>query len=101
MTAYERVLARLPTVEDGLLRALLADAEDAILAYLGLDALPAALQGAQAQLAIVYYNRLGIEGETSHAEGGVRRGMEALPKDIEAQIRPWRVARVVNMHAAP
>lgn len=99
MTAYERVVARLPTVEEGLLRALLADAEDAILAYLGRDALPPALQGAQAQLAVVYYNRMGIEGETSHAEGGVSRGMEALPHDIEEQIRPYRLARVVSMHA--
>lgn len=101
MTAYERVVARLPTVDTGLINALLEDAADAILAYLGLDALPPALIGAQAQLAIVYYNRMGIEGETSHGEGGVSRGMEALPKDIEAQIRPWRVARVVNMYATP
>ena len=101
MTEMERVKARAPDIPDALAAALLEDARDAILAYTERTELPAVLTGAQVQLAVVYYNRMGTEGETSHSEGGVSRGMESLPADIEAQIGPYRVraARVVNMHA--
>lgn len=101
MTATERVKARAPDIPDALAEALLEDARDAILAYTERTELPAVLVGAQVQLAVVYYNRMGAEGETSHSEGGVSRGMESLPADIEAQIRPYklRIARVVNLYA--
>lgn len=101
MTAYDRAKARLPTVNDPLLLTLLEDAQDAILAYTGQKTLPCGLVGAQAQLAVVYYNRLGIEGENSHGEGGVSRSLDMLPRDIEAQLKPYRVAKVVNMTHAP
>jgi hypothetical protein len=99
MTAKERLKARLPTAEDTLLDALLLDAQEYMLSYTGRKELPAQLIGAQVQLAVIAYNRLGIEGESSHAEGGVSRGMEALPADIERQLMTWRIAKVVSIHA--
>lgn len=97
MNAFDRVKARLPTAGDGLIYSLMEDAQDAILAYTGLKTLPAGLAGAHAQLAVVYYNRLGIEGETGHSEGSVNRTLELMPGDIKAQLTPYRVAKVVDM----
>lgn len=100
MTVLDRLALRLEGVKDDMLEALLEDAEGMILAYTGRQALPAALQTAQVQLAAVIYNRMGIEGETAHSEGGVSRSMESLPDEIRRQIAPYRIARVVNVHAA-
>ena len=97
MTAYERLEARLPGVKTELLEALYEDAEGMILAYTGRQSVPAALETAVVQLAIVLYNREGIEGETSHSEGGVSRTMESLPENIRRQIGPYRLARIVTV----
>ena len=97
MTAYERLRARLPGVEDEMLTVLLEDAEGMLLAYTGRHALPGVLTSAQVQLAVVLYNRQGIEGQTGHSEGGVSRTMEGLPEDIRRQIAPYRLARIVKV----
>lgn len=100
MMAINRLSLRLPGVGDDMLEALLEDAEGMILAYTGRHALPDTLTTAQVQLAAVLYNRMGVEGETAHSEGGVARTMEALPDEIRRQIAPYRIAKVVSVHAA-
>lgn len=100
ISQVERLTARLPEADVALLSALLEDAEGAILAYTGRSSLPAALEHAKIQLATVYYNRRGLEGETSHSEGGVSCAMQDLPEGVAAQIRPYRLAKVVRMRAA-
>lgn len=100
MTPMERMKARLPTVQDAHLDALLCDAAGMILAYTGRASVPQALETAQVQLAAVLYNREGTEGQTGHSEGGVSRTMEGLPEEIRRQIAPYRVAKVVSVHAA-
>lgn len=92
MDAMERLRARLPDADGALLESLLADACSAICAYTRRSALPDVLVGAQVELAVIYYNRQGIEGESSHSEGGVSRGMDALPEGVMAQLRPYRLA---------
>lgn len=99
ITPMDRVKARAPDISDDLCVMLLLDARDMILAYTGRTELPSGLEAAQAQLALVLYNRMGIEGETAHSEGGVSRSMESLPADIKAQLTPYRLAKVVDMHA--
>lgn len=99
MTMLERLRVRLPGVQDELLAACIEDASASICAYTGRAAVPEGLSGVQVRLAVVYYNRMGIEGETAHAQGGVSRSMESMPADIAAQLRPHRLARVVSMHA--
>lgn len=99
-TAMERLKIRLPTAPESVLAALLEEASGMILAFTGRQRLPPVLETAQVQLAASLYNRMGIEGETAHAEGGVSRTMEALPDDIRRQIAPYRVAKVVMGHAA-
>ena len=100
MTAAERLKLRLPGVQEELVQMLLEDAEGVLLAYTGRKSLPDVLQTAQIQLACCLYNRMGIEGETAHTEGGVSRTMEALPDDIRRQAAPYRVAKVVTGHTS-
>ena len=94
----EKLRRRLPDVgteAEALLTDLLDDAGRFICAYTMRKAVPEELQGAQVELAAIYYNRMGMEGEKAHNEGGVSRTAEALPGDIAAQLRPWRLARTV------
>jgi len=99
MTVREKLAARLPDAQADVRGALLEEAKDMILAFTGRHALPAALCTAQAQLAAVLYNRMGIEGETAHSEGGVSRTLEGMPEEIRRQIAPYRLARIVKVSA--
>lgn len=94
----ERLRRRLPDAgedEVALLKDLLEDAGGFICAYTCRESVPEALKGAQIELAAVMYNRMGMEGETSHGEGGVSRAAELLPENVACQLRPWRRARTV------
>ena len=97
MTALDRLKARTGSKDTALLEALLEDAEGMIRAYTGRRTFPDVLVTAQVQLAVVLYNRQGIEGQTAHSEGGVSRTMEALPEEIQRQIAPYRLARIVKV----
>ena len=98
MSEMNRLSARLPGVQSDVLEALLDEAEGMLLAYTGRMVLPGALLTAKVQLAVVLYNRQGIEGQTAHSEGGVSRSMEGIPQEILRQAAPYRVARIVRMH---
>lgn len=82
----------------GLLSLLLSKAQQSILNYCGLDALPEALQNVQEDIAVIYYNRLGMEGEQSRSEGQVSRSVfsEDLPKNITDQLKRYRKAKVMG-----
>ena len=60
------------------------------------DAGPEALEAAQLALAAAAYNRMGMEGERDHGEGGVTRSVDALPEDIRRQLNPYRLAKAVG-----
>ena len=80
--------------QDTLLTALLEDAEQYALGYTGRSVLPAALEGAVLELAILRYRRRGMEGETVHGEGGLQT-MEGLPSALEKLLNRYRRAKVV------
>ncbi|MDD6882702.1 MAG: head-tail connector protein [Eubacteriales bacterium] len=93
----EKLMSRLPDERDEtLLSELLEDAAAFILAYTGRSSVPQALENAQLQLAVVYYNRRGMEGESQRSEGGVDRTVDALPRDIAAMLNPFRLAKAVG-----
>ena len=95
----DKLRRRLPDAgasENALLTDLLEDAGKFICAYTMRDEVPEALAGVQVELAAIFYNRMGMEGETSHNEGGVSRTVQALPEDIAARLKPWRLARTVR-----
>ena len=91
---YYQLRARLPddTVSDELARALCEDAEALALAYLNRKTLPKECENAVIRLAVVLYNRMGMEGEQTRSEGGVSTSGSSLPDDIKAQLRPYRLA---------
>ena len=92
--ALERLKRRVPDAKDEqLLSELLTAAEEAICAYTGRAQLPEALAGAQIELAAVLFNRMGMEGESAHAEGSLSRSAESLPELLRRQLNPYRLAR--------
>ncbi len=94
----EKLRRRIPDARDtGLLNDLLEAAADMILAYTGRDEVPDGLRSAQVSLAAVLYNRMGIEGEAAHSEGGVSRSVEMMPEDLRHQLNAWRLAKAVRL----
>lgn len=91
-----RRLPDAPETADNLLRDLLEDAEAFALSYTGRAELPKQLESVCVKLAAIEYNRMGMEGETSHSEGSVSRTVESVPTDIRAMLSPWTLARTVT-----
>ncbi len=81
------------TEEDGLLAVLLMQSEALALAVTGRRELPEGLVPAVIELAVLRYNRRGLEGESARTEGGVTARMDALPEDIRRQLRTYTLAR--------
>ncbi len=79
--------------EDGLLAVLLSQAEAEALAITGRSELPDGLCGAVIDLAVLRYNRRGLEGESERGEGGVTSRMDALPGDLKMQLRRYTLAK--------
>lgn len=87
---------RLPdAADDALLNDLLAEAGAFICAYTRRQAVPAGLEDAQVRVAAILFNRMGMEGERVHGEGGVNRTAEMLPEDLVRWLNGWRLARTV------
>ena len=82
------------TERDDLLSDLLEDAQQQILTYTGRATLPASLASVQVELAAGAYYRLGVEGQSSHGEGGVSANYEGLPAHIRKQLDMLRVGKV-------
>ena len=99
MTALQRLKARIPDLapnQDMMLQSLLEDAHDDILVYCNRTELPERMVSLQVQVAMLYYNRQGIEGESAHSEGGVSRSIETLPTDVKAQLDSCRLLKAVT-----
>ena len=89
-----RLKRRLPdAVDDALLKDLLAEAGAFICAYTRRSEVPEGLEDAQVHIAAVLFNRMGMEGEVSHGEGGVSRTAQMLPEDVRRWLNGWRVAK--------
>ena len=87
---------RLPdATDDALLNDLLAEAGAFICAYTRRAAVPEGLEDAQVRVAAILFNRMGMEGERVHGEGGVNRTAEMLPEDLVRWLNGWRLARTV------
>ncbi len=94
MDMIEAVRTRLPDENVSLIlaQALVDDAQALVLGYLGRDELPTPCENAVVRMAVVLFNRMGMEGEQSRSEGGVSTSVDLIPADIAAQLRPWRLA---------
>lgn len=83
--------------EDDLLNMLLEDAEGEILDFCNRDILPDKAQVLQRELAIIYYNRMGSEGEASRSEGGVSVSYSTeIPENIKSRLLAFRRLKLVG-----
>lgn len=93
----ERLKQRLPDgTSEALLQELLQSAEGIICAYTARTEMPEALSAAQLEIAVILFNRMGMEGESAHVEGSISRSAESLPEFLRRQLNPWRLARAVG-----
>lgn len=68
----------------------LSMAQDAVLDYIGRDKLPQGAESIVVKLAVIYYNRLGNEGETARTEGGISQSFcTDIPEDIKRQLQNY------------
>lgn len=94
----DKLMRRLPDADNtDLLTDLLEDAGEFIKSYTGRSCVPASLTCVQLHLAIVFYNRMGMEGELEHGEGGIERRAEYIPEDIRRQLNPFRLVKGVGV----
>ena len=84
--------------EDGTLNALLETATDTILDYIGRDELPQRLESVVVQYAVILYNQMGAEGETSRSQGGVSQSfINDLPPAMLRRLQNYpRKVRVIR-----
>ena len=75
--------------QDGLITALLSDAEDSVRDYIGRDVVPERLVSVQVQLAVIAYNKCGAEGESSRSEGGISQSFDGLPPELLARLKNY------------
>ena len=100
MTAIEKlkVMVKSKSNEDPLLNLLLDKASSYVLNYTRRTVIPETLESVQVDLAVIYYNRIGIEGEQGRTEGGIARTIYVLnndmPKSITDQLNPFRKVKV-------
>ena len=92
-----RLKRRLPDADnEALPEDLLEDAGRMIRAYTRREEVPEVLEGVQVEIAAMLYNRMGMEGESSHEEGSLHRSAESLPEFVRCQLAPYRLARTVK-----
>lgn len=87
------------TDQDDLLQILLDDAEADVLTWTNRATLPVQLEATVRQIATIRYNVQGIEGQTTHSEGGISRSFDLLPKDVQSTINSFRLLKAVR-HAS-
>ncbi len=77
---------------------LLEDAEFEILDYCNRDVLLPRMLGLQRELAIIYYNRLGSEAESSRSEGGITVSYSTdIPENIKRRLNSYRRLKAVKL----
>lgn len=77
-----------------LLAALLETAESELLALTNRTTLIDRLKPAKRKWALIAYNRMGTEGETSRSGGGISASFVEIPAEIKSVVEQCRIARV-------
>ena len=84
--------------QDKLLNFLLDISKDLVLNYTKRNEVLKSFENIIVSLAVIYYNRMGAEGESSRREGGIDRNfITDIPSEIKLQLNPYRIAKVVGM----
>lgn len=80
--------------DDDLLYLLLEQAEAFVMNYTGRKVFPSELEQIVCDIAVINYNRMGTEGESSRSEGGISISIDEAPKHIYSVLNKYRLARV-------
>lgn len=76
--------------EEEIAEVCLSMAESAVLDYIGREEVPKGAESIVLKLAVIYYNRLGNEGENSRSEGGISQSFcTDIPADILRQLNNY------------
>ena len=82
--------------DDELLKLLLSDATQEVLDYTRRKEVISELETVVLRLAVVYYNRIGAEGQSGHTEGGISRTFETdIPPDLRRRLNRYIKVRVI------
>ena len=97
-TQLNKLKARIPEIVDdsqnNQLAQLLEDAEQAILDYTNRSDMLPAMEPLQRELALIYYNRIGLEGVASQSQGGISiQVADDIPKEIKSRLNRYRKVR--------
>ena len=80
--------------DEELLSLLLTMTEEKVLSLANRSKIIFPLKPAVRDWAVVAYNRLGMQGETSRSEGGISSAFAEIPKEIDETIKRYRLGRV-------
>lgn len=93
MEALEKMMLLSGCKDEPLARVLLDQAEQTLLNETRRTKMIPALFSSQIDLAIVMFNRLGTEGESSRSEGGISTSFVEMPVTVQRAIENNRLAR--------
>ncbi|MEK4006089.1 phage head-tail connector protein [Paenibacillus sp. FSL H3-0333] len=82
--------------QDDLFNILVEDATEDLLSWINRVTLPTTLESVLRQIVIIRYNKMGIEGETGHSEGGISRTFEDLSPSLKSTIANHRILKVAG-----
>ena len=98
MEIVSALSTRLENVNNALLTELVKESIAQVLDYTGQKKLVGSMDIYVKKLAVINYNRLGIEGETQRSEGGITNYLETgIPKDIRQGLNSYRIAKVKKL----
>ena len=94
MTELEKLKLMTGGSNENLLSLLLSDATEFVLSYTNRTELPPALSRTVRELAVIAYNRMGTEGESSRSGAGESYSFDTAPKQIYDVLDQYRLIRV-------
>lgn len=94
MTALEQLKKLTGESDEELLSLLLENSADAILGFTNRKLLPLNLVKTQIKWALITYNRMGMEGESSRNEGAISQSFIEIPEEILSVLKNNRLARI-------
>lgn len=94
MTDLEKLKKLTGETDEELLKLLLSEAEEFVLAYTNRTRIVTGLEKSVRDLAVIALNRMGTEGEAGRSEGGESYSFDAAPKRIYDVLNRYRIARV-------
>ena len=93
MTPVEKLKKMTGETDEGLLQMLYENAEQEILALTNRTKLNPALTAAAEKWALIAWNRMGLEGESSRSEAGISSTFIEVPESLRGIITQNRIAR--------